>query len=178
MHIGLLRLHIELTKCTNLLEETLNLSVCVAMVTDSVVRSPVLSSVTETAMMVVVGVVSEQVLVVGRFVNFGATSGKYGKFKITVWSNPFYRFKNLPVNNQYSFLYLSRPDLTFFYISLDTVGSLAEVSTRCPVIGCSNRRGRGKNLHVIPGSRPHPLLVRHHITWGSIPTMKSRNRNY
>lgn len=58
MHIGLLRLHIELTKCTNLLEETLNLSACVAMVTDSVVRSPVLSSVTETAMMVVVGVVS------------------------------------------------------------------------------------------------------------------------
>lgn len=58
MHIGLLRLHIELTKYTNLLEETLNLSVCVAMVTDSVVRSPVLSSVTETAMMVVVGVVS------------------------------------------------------------------------------------------------------------------------
>lgn len=58
MHIGLLKLHIELTKCTNLLEETLNLSVSVAMVTDSVVRSPVLSSVTETAMMVVVGVVS------------------------------------------------------------------------------------------------------------------------
>lgn len=58
MHIGLLRLHIELTKCTNLQDETLNLSVCVAMVTDSVVRSHVLSSVTETAMMVVVGVVS------------------------------------------------------------------------------------------------------------------------
>lgn len=96
----------------------------------------------------------------------------------TVWSNPFYRFKNLPVNNQYSFLYLSRPGLTFFYISLDTVGSLAEESTRCPIIGCSYRRGRGKNLHVIPGSRPHPLLVRHHFTWGSIPTMKSRNRNY
>lgn len=40
MHIGLLRLHIELTKCTNLLEETLNLSVCVAMVTDSRCQVP------------------------------------------------------------------------------------------------------------------------------------------
>lgn len=40
------------------LEETLNLSVCVAKVTDSVVRSPVLSSATETAMIVVLGVLS------------------------------------------------------------------------------------------------------------------------